>query len=322
MHVDRLIDSICQTVCGKENYEELCGDLLAIRVIAQNDIPIPEPVLKDLQMCMKTVLSRFKDEFASIAGEGKVNRISIRTSSFIKIPFDSHLADDTTPPPPKKQRKLDAPPHSEHGGDPTISKPQSSSVEKPEGEDENRNVAKPATATDDTIEDVVMNEAKPSTSAAATANEVDQKNSAEPKSNESNEVKATTSSISPSNSSSSEYELHAEKNVERKLLRKIEYILMDTIQYLNELEENEHLGISSGSSQNTSGASNASSVSNHPNAPTSRPSVPSVPTAAPSTATDRPSEAVHIEEIPTTIAQPNETTTPADSNPKATSPEQ
>lgn len=71
VHVDRLVDSICQTVCGKENYEELCGDLLALRVIAQNDISIPEPVVKDIQMCMKSVLSRFKDEFAAIDGEGK-----------------------------------------------------------------------------------------------------------------------------------------------------------------------------------------------------------------------------------------------------------
>lgn len=70
MHVDRLIDSICQTICGKENYEELCGDLLAIRVITQNDVPIPEPILKDFHLCMKTVLSRFKDEFAAIEGEG------------------------------------------------------------------------------------------------------------------------------------------------------------------------------------------------------------------------------------------------------------
>lgn len=79
MHLDRLIESICQTVCGKENYEELCGDLLAIRIFTQNDIPIPEPVLKDLQLCMKTVLSRFKDEFAAIEGEGKFMKFYFRS---------------------------------------------------------------------------------------------------------------------------------------------------------------------------------------------------------------------------------------------------
>lgn len=157
---------------------------------------------------------------------------------------------------------------------------------------------------DDTIEDVVMTEAKPSTSAAA-ANEIERKNIAANKNNESKETKATTSSISPANSSSSEYELHAEKNVERKLLRKIEYILLDIIQYLNELE-NEHLGISSSSSQNanTSATSNASSISNNPTAPTTGASVST--TAPSSTASDRPAEAIHNEEIPTNIAPLND----------------
>lgn len=215
-----------------------------------------------------------------------------------------HSADDATPPPPKKQRKLSTPPVSEHSEDPIASTPQTSSAEKSECEDENRNVAMP-TATHETIEDVVMTEAKPSTSAAA-ADEIECKNIAANKNNESKETKATTSSISPANSSSSEYELHAEKNVERKLLRKIEYILLDIIQYLNELE-NEHLGISSGSSSqnaNTSGTSNASSISNNPIAPTTTASVST--TAPSSTASDRTAEDTHNEEIPTIFAPAND----------------
>lgn len=310
MHVDRLVDSICQTVCGKENYEELCGDLLAIRVIAQNDIPIPEPILKDLQLCMKTVMSRFKDEFTAMDGEGKSILDSIHNIIFLKSHSFLAIADDTTPPPAKKQRKLSTPPNSEHGDESTASKPLASSVEKPLCEDENRNVAKPIPS-EDTTEDVVMNEAKPSTSTAATS-EVESKTNVESKSSESNETKASTSS----NSSSSDYELHAEKNVERKLLRKIEYILMDLIQYLNEFE-NEHLDISSGSNQNTSEIINASSISNDPN--TSIAIAPVITTIPSSAASEGPTETTHNEESPTNIAQSNDATTAADNNSKGSS---
>lgn len=206
---------------------------------------------------------------------------------------------------------MSTPPNSEHGEDPaTTSKPKSSSAEKSECEDENRNVAKPATS-EGTTEDVVMGEAKPSTSAAA-VHEIERQNIAgNIKTNEINEAKAATSSISPSNSSSSEYELHAEKNVERKLLRKIEYILMDIIQYLSELE-NDMVMSTSGSSQggNNSGTSNTISISQNPIASTSRPSVTAI---APPTVSDRPTS-THNEEIPTDIAPPNDATTTAESN--------
>lgn len=310
--MDRLIDSICQTVCGKENYEELCGDLLAIRVIAQNDIPIPEPILKDLQLCMKTVMSRFKDEFTAMDGEGKSILDPIPCSTLLKSHLFLALADDTTPPPAKKQRKLSTPPNSEHGDESTASKPQASSVEKPLCEDENRNVAKPIPS-EDTTEDVVMSEAKPSTSTAA-ASEAECKSIVESKSIESNETKASTSS----NSSSSDYELHAEKNVERKLLRKIEYILMDIIQYLNEFE-NEHLDISSGSNQNTSTSEiiNASTISNDPNASIAiAPATTTIPSSA---ASEGRTETTHNEESPTNIAQSNDATTAADNNSKGSS---
>lgn len=320
LHVDRLIDSICQTICAKENYEELCGDLLAIRIITQNDIPIPTPILKDLLLCMKTVLTRFKEEFAALEGECNLNQISfLNRSSNSSNLFVFLTADDTTPPPPKKQRKLSTPPNSEHGDDAAASKSQS------KREDENSNVTK-STASDCTPEDIVMNEAKPSTSAAFT-HEIERKNLAEIKTNEANEVKAMTimnaaqsaSSISPSNSSSSEYELHVEKNVERKLLRKIEYILMDVIQYLNELE-NEHLGSSSSSSQNanTSGTSIASSISNNEVAPTPDASVTTITSSAMATI-DGSTQNIHNEEITTNIVQHNDATTTTDSNAKVSS---
>lgn len=237
-----------------------------------------------------------------------------------KNPFHFSIVDDTTPPPAKKQRKLSTPPNSEHDDEHITSKPQCVSVEAPQAENENRNLTK-STATDDTIEDVVMNESQPSTSAAAT-HEIERKNLADRKNNESNETKAaTTSSISPSNSSSSEYELHVEKNVERKLLRKIEYILLDIIQYLNELE-NEHLGISSGSSQNAniSGVSNASSISNNTNTPTSTASG-TINTSSSIASIRSTTEVTHNEENPTIKnAHSNDATTSVvDSNSMATS---
>lgn len=222
---------------------------------------------------------------------------------------------------------MSTPPNNEHVEESTAtaSKPKILSAEKPECEDENRNVAK-STASEDITEDVVMTEAKPTTSAAAAAavvaHEIERKNIAGNKTNESNVAKAMTSSISPSNSSSSEYEHHVEKNVERKLLRKIEYILMDIIQNLSELE-NDHLGICSSGSEgaNNSGNSNAISISNNPIATTSRPLV--TITAPPSNTSDRPTDTIHNnEEIPTNIIPPNDATAAADSNSMASSSEQ
>lgn len=69
MHIDRLIDSICQTISSKENYEELCGDLLAVRIITQSEITIPASIMKQLKGCLKIILARFKDEFAALEGK-------------------------------------------------------------------------------------------------------------------------------------------------------------------------------------------------------------------------------------------------------------
>lgn len=60
--IPRLLDSICQVVTSKENYEDLCGDLLTICVIVQS-FGIPTTVRNQLLNCMNTIKTRFKDEF-------------------------------------------------------------------------------------------------------------------------------------------------------------------------------------------------------------------------------------------------------------------
>lgn len=71
-NLERLIDTICQNICSKENYEELLGDLLAIRVMTQNSVSVSSATLKELQDYMKSLHDRFRDEFAAMEGEGKL----------------------------------------------------------------------------------------------------------------------------------------------------------------------------------------------------------------------------------------------------------
>lgn len=68
MHVDRLVDSICQTISVKENYEELCGDLMAIRILVQTEDGIPSSEMKQLKTALKIISTRFKDEFEEPEG--------------------------------------------------------------------------------------------------------------------------------------------------------------------------------------------------------------------------------------------------------------
>lgn len=67
IQIVRLIDSICQIISSKENYEDLCGDLLTIRIIAQTS-GIPGAVKKQLHNCLKVISDRFTDEFGQEGG--------------------------------------------------------------------------------------------------------------------------------------------------------------------------------------------------------------------------------------------------------------
>lgn len=60
--VGRLLESIFQVILAKENYEDLSGDLLAIRLLAQST-DIPTNCKSILHDCLKKILARFSDEF-------------------------------------------------------------------------------------------------------------------------------------------------------------------------------------------------------------------------------------------------------------------
>lgn len=68
LHIDRMIESICQTLLTKENYEEICGDLLALCVITQKGVRIPSFTLREMKRCLQTFYSRFKDKHSLLEG--------------------------------------------------------------------------------------------------------------------------------------------------------------------------------------------------------------------------------------------------------------
>lgn len=68
LHIDRLIDSICQGLVTKENYEEICGDLLALNVMTQKGIRIPPFTLREMKRCLQAFYSRFKDKHSHLEG--------------------------------------------------------------------------------------------------------------------------------------------------------------------------------------------------------------------------------------------------------------
>uniref|UniRef100_A0A182MX29 ubiquitinyl hydrolase 1 n=1 Tax=Anopheles culicifacies TaxID=139723 RepID=A0A182MX29_9DIPT len=62
--VPRLLESICQLLPEKNNLEDICGDLQAIRIIGQRT-GIPSSVKGALQNSLHAVLTKFKDEIYS-----------------------------------------------------------------------------------------------------------------------------------------------------------------------------------------------------------------------------------------------------------------
>lgn len=188
--------------------------------------------------------------------------------------------DETTPPPAKKQRKLNST-SCDQNEESIESK--SSSMENSKPDDINRSIESP---TKQIQSEPTTYDVKPSTSSDI-IKEIENERNKEKRisddvdddqmdgKNNNDEMRQPTitsaSSISPSNSTASsssssdsatrpntstESEQMLEKDIERKLLRKIEYHLMDILQYFDEMER-EALGIS-----NISGASNSSSHAN------------------------------------------------------------
>jgi len=66
LSLTKLLDAICASMVQKENWEEICGDLHAVRIIGQTG-GFPKTSKENLKRSMQCVLQKIK-EFAS---EGK-----------------------------------------------------------------------------------------------------------------------------------------------------------------------------------------------------------------------------------------------------------
>lgn len=69
MTIPRLLDSIGVIILSKENVYDLCGDILAIRVIVESTNDLPQWVQKQLRSALLEVKARFKDDIT--VHEGK-----------------------------------------------------------------------------------------------------------------------------------------------------------------------------------------------------------------------------------------------------------
>ncbi|XP_035892637.1 ubiquitin carboxyl-terminal hydrolase puf isoform X2 [Anopheles stephensi] len=74
--VPRLLESICQLLPDKNNLEDICGDLQAIRIIGQRT-GIPSSVKSALQNSLHAVLTKFKDEIYSDEIPTKKRKVTV-----------------------------------------------------------------------------------------------------------------------------------------------------------------------------------------------------------------------------------------------------
>lgn len=80
-----MIESICQTLNSKENYEEICGDLLALCVMTQKGVRIPAFTLREMKRCLQSFYLRFKDKFSALEGTNRKYLLSIIHFIFSKF---------------------------------------------------------------------------------------------------------------------------------------------------------------------------------------------------------------------------------------------
>lgn len=106
LHVERLVEAICQSMASKENYEEICGELLALRVI-QSGFRLPPGILREIRRSLQTVYLQYKDRFNALDGMNIVDRSngSHENNISIILILTIPITDETTPPPAKKLRK-------------------------------------------------------------------------------------------------------------------------------------------------------------------------------------------------------------------------
>lgn len=98
LSLTKLLDAICASMVQKENWEEICGDLHAVRIIGQTG-GFPKSSKENLKRSPQCVLQKSKD----FANEGKPrSSFQAENTFFIRI----FLAEESPP----KKRKLEAPP--------------------------------------------------------------------------------------------------------------------------------------------------------------------------------------------------------------------
>lgn len=249
VHIDRLIDSICQTLNSKDNYEEICGDLLALCVITQKGVRIPAFTLREMKRYLQSFYLRFKDKFTALEG---MQFYIKKKKYFSKIVFHNFFPfffespdEDSTPPPMKKQRKSSSSDsdfyETQSANKTNESKPDeqspstSMSASTPKPDEKETPTKSECPENDGPTQDDEMNGSKKSV--------IEQR----PKANLSTSPTSLSNSSSVSTGSSpeshllpintsTEHEQSIEKDIERKLLQKIEYHLMDIFQHLDENE--------------------------------------------------------------------------------------
>lgn len=67
LHIERLVESVCQSLPSKDNYEEICGELLALRTI-HNGFRLSPGTLREMKRCLQSIFVRFKEKFTTLDG--------------------------------------------------------------------------------------------------------------------------------------------------------------------------------------------------------------------------------------------------------------
>lgn len=81
LSIARLLENICTYLVKKENLEDICGDLHAIRIIGQTG-GFPTSVKNVLQQSLQGVLNKYKDEFLN---EGNMHIFQLKVCCNILI---------------------------------------------------------------------------------------------------------------------------------------------------------------------------------------------------------------------------------------------
>lgn len=150
LSLTKLLDAICSSLIHKENWEEVCGDLHAVRIIGQTG-GFPKTSKENLKRSLQCVLQKSKD----FEIEGKINhhwqvKLLISESFTEESPpkkrkIDSNVVQpNNASPVPEEKAETEPPMSSEEKKEEEIA---TESKEEPKSENEEmKDAEKPATA--------------------------------------------------------------------------------------------------------------------------------------------------------------------------------